>query len=127
MPIGRRAKAALQPYCAVHHPRVRRDRTGGSIMAHVSPPAVRLVACLVALCGGAIFRLPHPASAATDTAADLNATDDPADLAKFGRLGERIRAAARRDHIPAPVAEALIRIFSDDVDLQRAAHPGDGF
>jgi len=98
-------------------------------MAHGSSPAVRLglASCLAALCGGAVLCLAPPAGAATDVAAVQNAADDQDDLAKYGRLDERIRAAARRDGIPAPVAEALIRIFSDDVDLQRAAHPGDGF
>src|ERR1700694_1140928 len=53
--------------------------------------------------------------------------DDPDDLAKYGRLDQRIRAAARRDHPPARAPQALLDIFAQDVDLRRAARPGDGF
>ena len=100
-------------------------------MLRASSPAVRLVSLLVAVYGAAMLfpGLPSRAetSVATDTPPSLDAGDDPDELARYGRLDERIHTAARRDMIPAPVADELIRIFSDDVDLRRAAHPGDGF
>ena len=91
-----------------------------------------LASVLVALCG--LVALRHSAQAeiqvATDAptgVADRSVADDPADLAKYGRLEDRIRAAATRDGIAPPVVDAMIRIFGDDIDLRRVAHPGDGF
>ena len=91
-----------------------------------------LASILVALCGFVTLR--HSAEAeiqaAADApagAADLSVADDPADLAKYGRLEDRIRAAAKRDGIAPPVVDAMIRIFADDIDLRHTAHPGDGF
>lgn len=87
---------------------------------------------VVALCG--FLTLRHSAQAEMQVAADapsgvadLTEADDPADLAKYGRLEDRIRAAAKRDGIAPQVAEAMVRIFADDIDLRRVAHPGDGF
>jgi murein DD-endopeptidase MepM/ murein hydrolase activator NlpD len=105
-------------------------------MDRVSSRAIRvaLASVLVAACGCGFVTLRHSARAETQAAAnapadlaDLNATDDPDDLAKYGRLEEHIRAAAQRDRIAPSVVDALIRIFADDIDLQRVAHPGDGF
>jgi murein DD-endopeptidase MepM/ murein hydrolase activator NlpD len=90
--------------------------------------AFAAAAVLIALAGYASFTLPtRAAEAPTDQPPSLDSGDDPDDLARYGRLDERIRAAARRDRIPAAVADELIRLFTDDIDLRRAAHPRDGF
>ena len=43
------------------------------------------------------------------------------------RLYQSIYETALRNNIPKPVIEALIRIYSYDVDFQRKAQPGDSF
>jgi len=104
-------------------------------MDRVSSRAIRvaLLSFLVVLCAFGLAILRGSARAETQAAdtpaglADLNATDDPDDLAKYGRIEERIRTAAQRDGIAPPIVDAMIRIFADDIDLRRAAHPGDGF
>jgi len=101
--------------------------------ASLQPRALGFVALLSALllAAGPPVRA-EPAAAperpvdAAKTSAAASA-DDQDDLAKYGRLEASIRAVAQRDHIPTPVIEALIRIFADNVDLQRTAQPGDGF
>jgi murein DD-endopeptidase MepM/ murein hydrolase activator NlpD len=86
-----------------------------------------LASLLLAVCGLTVVALAPPSRAEPYEAADLNGADDPDDLAKYGRLDEHIRAAAQRDGIAPPIVDAMIRIFADDIDLRRAAHPGDGF
>jgi hypothetical protein len=79
-------------------------------MDRVSSRTIRvaLASVLVALCATGLATLRDSAHAETQAAdapaglADLNATDDPDDIAKYGRLEERIRAAAQRDGI-API------------------------
>jgi murein DD-endopeptidase MepM/ murein hydrolase activator NlpD len=98
-------------------------------LTHHTLRAASFGALLVTIALGAWAR----AEPASDTPADTEMTatndsaDDEEDIRTNGRFDQRIRAAARRDRIAEPVAEALIRLFSDDVDLKRAAHPGDGF
>jgi murein DD-endopeptidase MepM/ murein hydrolase activator NlpD len=98
-------------------------------MRRLSSSAIRLglVPIVLAVCGLAVVAPAQPAGTASYATDDLNAPDDPDDLAKYGRLEQGIRAAAQRDGIASPVVDAMIRIFADDVDLRRAAHPGDGF
>ena len=43
------------------------------------------------------------------------------------RLYQSIYETALRNNIPKPVIEALIRIYSYDVDFQHKAQPGDSF
>jgi len=98
-------------------------------MRRESPTAARLglASILLALSGVAVLAFAQPVHTASYAAAGLNAADDPDELAKYGRIEERIRAAAKRDGIAPPVVDAMIRIFADDIDLRRVAHPGDGF
>jgi murein DD-endopeptidase MepM/ murein hydrolase activator NlpD len=111
-----------------HAPFVRSAKESGRAMPVVI--ALGLCAAMWMSGPGAVARA--ESEAAPETPADVakiadDAAADDDDIATNGRLDQRIRAAARRDHLPTSVAEALIRILSDDVDLQRAAHPGDGF
>lgn len=43
------------------------------------------------------------------------------------RLYQSIYETARRDQIPDPVIEEMVKIYSYDVDFQRKAQPGDSF
>ena len=43
------------------------------------------------------------------------------------RLYQSIYETARRDQIPDPVIEDLVKIYSYDVDFQRKVQPGDSF
>ena len=93
------------------------------------PLAIRLglMPIVLAVCSVAVASPAQPADTTSYAADNLNAPDDPDDLAKYGRLDQRIRAVAQRDGIAPPAVDAMIRIFADDIDLRRAAHPGDGF
>src|SRR5262249_24861634 len=97
------------------------------------PRTLGFVAFLGAVLLAGVWPGPAPPPAAPEKPVDAAKApaaasgDDPDDLAKYGRLEAGIRAVAQRDHIPTPVIEALIRIFADNVDLQRVAQPGDGF
>ena len=53
--------------------------------------------------------------------------DDEEDDGKGIRLYQSIYETALRNNIPKPVIEALIRIYSYDVDFQHKATPGDSF
>jgi murein DD-endopeptidase MepM/ murein hydrolase activator NlpD len=54
-------------------------------------------------------------------------TSDDDDDGKGMRLYQSIYETALRNNIPKPVVEALIRIYSYDVDFQNKAQPGDSF
>jgi murein DD-endopeptidase MepM/ murein hydrolase activator NlpD len=56
-----------------------------------------------------------------------DASDDEEDDGKGMRLYQSIYETALRNNIPKPVIEALIRIYSYDVDFQHKAQPGDSF
>ena len=56
-----------------------------------------------------------------------DAGDDDEDDGKGMRLYQSIYETALRNNIPKPVIEALIRIYSYDVDFQHKAQPGDSF
>ncbi len=53
--------------------------------------------------------------------------DDDEDDGKGMRLYQSIYETALRNNVPKPVIEALIRIYSYDVDFQHKAQPGDSF
>ena len=55
------------------------------------------------------------------------AAADDEDDGKGMRLYQSIYETALRNNIPKPVIEALIRIYSYDVDFQHKAQPGDSF
>jgi len=55
------------------------------------------------------------------------ASEDEEDDGKGMRLYQSIYETALRNNIPKPVIEALIRIYSYDVDFQHKAQPGDSF
>jgi murein DD-endopeptidase MepM/ murein hydrolase activator NlpD len=56
-----------------------------------------------------------------------SASDDDEDDGKGVRLYQSIYETALRNHIPRPVIDDLIRIYSYDVDFQRKVQPGDSF
>jgi murein DD-endopeptidase MepM/ murein hydrolase activator NlpD len=56
-----------------------------------------------------------------------DASDDDEDDGKGMRLYQSIYETALRNNVPKPVIEALIRIYSYDVDFQHKAQPGDSF
>ena len=56
-----------------------------------------------------------------------DASDDEEDDGKGMRLYQSIYETALRNNIPKPVIEALIRIYSYDVDFQHKAQPGNSF
>ncbi len=43
------------------------------------------------------------------------------------RLYQSIYETALRNHVPRPVIDDLIRIYSYDIDFQRKVQPGDSF
>ena len=55
------------------------------------------------------------------------ANDDDEDDGKGVRLYHSIYETALRNHVPRPVIDDLIRIYSYDVDFQRKVQPGDSF
>ena len=55
------------------------------------------------------------------------ASDDDEDDGNGVRLYQSIYETALRNHIPRPVIDDLIRIYSYDVDFQRKVQPGDSF
>jgi len=56
-----------------------------------------------------------------------DSSDDDEDDGTGMRLYQSIYETALRNNIPKPVIEALIRIYSYDVDFQHKAQPGDSF
>jgi murein DD-endopeptidase MepM/ murein hydrolase activator NlpD len=54
-------------------------------------------------------------------------TGEEEDDGKGMRLYQSIYETALRNNIPRPVIEALIRIYSYDIDFQQKAQPGDSF
>jgi murein DD-endopeptidase MepM/ murein hydrolase activator NlpD len=63
----------------------------------------------------------------TDTADNTSNNDDDDDDGSGVRLYQSIYETAMRNKVPAPVIEAMIRIYSYDVDFQRKVQPGDSF
>jgi murein DD-endopeptidase MepM/ murein hydrolase activator NlpD len=56
-----------------------------------------------------------------------SANDDDDDDGKAVRLYQSIYETTLRNHVPRPVIDDLIRIYSYDVDFQRKVQPGDSF
>ena len=56
-----------------------------------------------------------------------SSSDDDEDDGKGVRLYQSIYETGLRNHVPRPVIDDLIRIYSYDVDFQRKAQPGDSF
>jgi len=56
-----------------------------------------------------------------------SANDDDDDDGKSVRLYQSIYETALRNHVPRPVIDDLIRIYSYDIDFQRKVQPGDTF
>jgi murein DD-endopeptidase MepM/ murein hydrolase activator NlpD len=56
-----------------------------------------------------------------------SANDDDDDDGKGVRLYQSIYETALRNHVPRPVIDDLIRIYSYDIDFQRKVQPGDSF
>jgi murein DD-endopeptidase MepM/ murein hydrolase activator NlpD len=56
-----------------------------------------------------------------------SANDDDDDDGKGVRLYQSIYETTLRNHVPRPVIDDLIRIYSYDVDFQRRVQPGDSF
>jgi murein DD-endopeptidase MepM/ murein hydrolase activator NlpD len=65
--------------------------------------------------------------ASMNTLVSDQSNDDEDDDGKGMRLYQSIYETALRNNIPKPVIEALIRIYSYDVDFQHKAQPGDSF
>ncbi len=66
---------------------------------------------------------------ATDTADNASSSSDDSeeDDGSGVRLYRSIYETALRDKVPMPVIDAMIRIYSFDVDFQRRVQPGDSF
>jgi murein DD-endopeptidase MepM/ murein hydrolase activator NlpD len=56
-----------------------------------------------------------------------SSSDDDDDDGKGVRLYQSIYETTLRNHVPRPVIDDLIRIYSYDVDFQRRVQPGDSF
>jgi murein DD-endopeptidase MepM/ murein hydrolase activator NlpD len=56
-----------------------------------------------------------------------SSNDDDDDDGKGVRLYQSIYETTLRNHVPRPVIDDLIRIYSYDVDFQRRVQPGDSF
>ncbi|MCX7310721.1 MAG: M23 family metallopeptidase [Alphaproteobacteria bacterium] len=65
--------------------------------------------------------------ASMNTLVSEASSDDDEDDGKGMRLYQSIYETALRNGVPKPVIEALIRIYSYDVDFQHKAQPGDSF
>jgi len=63
----------------------------------------------------------------SETADNANNNDDDDDDGSGVRLYQSIYETAMRNKVPTPVIEAMIRIYSYDVDFQRKVQPGDSF
>jgi len=63
----------------------------------------------------------------SETADNANNNDDDDDDGSGVRLYQSIYETAMRNKVPPPVIEAMIRIYSYDVDFQRKVQPGDSF
>jgi murein DD-endopeptidase MepM/ murein hydrolase activator NlpD len=61
--------------------------------------------------------------ASTEIASEEDEVDDGSGV----RLYQSIYETALRNHLPRPVIEDLIRLYSYDVDFQRKVQPGDSF
>src|SRR6185312_16668418 len=62
-----------------------------------------------------------------DAVADSESGSPARDDGTGIRLYQSIYETARRDQIPDPIIDDLIRIYSYDVDFQRKVQPGDSF
>jgi murein DD-endopeptidase MepM/ murein hydrolase activator NlpD len=58
---------------------------------------------------------------------EITAEEDEVDDGTGVRLYQSIYETALRNHLPRPVIEDLIRLYSYDVDFQRKVQPGDSF
>jgi murein DD-endopeptidase MepM/ murein hydrolase activator NlpD len=56
-----------------------------------------------------------------------SSNDDDEDDGKSVRLYQSVYETGLRNHVPRPVIDDLIRIYSYDVDFQRKVQPGDSF
>ena len=56
-----------------------------------------------------------------------SAASDDEDDGKGVRLYQSIYETALRNHVPRPVIDDLVRIYSYDIDFQRKVQPGDSF
>jgi murein DD-endopeptidase MepM/ murein hydrolase activator NlpD len=56
-----------------------------------------------------------------------SSANDDDDDGKGVRLYQSIYETALRNHVPRPVIEDLVRIYSYDIDFQRKVQPGDSF
>ena len=68
-----------------------------------------------------------PWMCAAPTRVASSSSDDDEDDGKGVRLYQSIYETALRNHVPRPVIDDLIRIYSYDVDFQRKVQPGDSF
>jgi murein DD-endopeptidase MepM/ murein hydrolase activator NlpD len=59
--------------------------------------------------------------------AESSSDDEEIDDGKGVRLYQSIYETALRNHLPRPVIEDLIRLYSYDIDFQRKVQPGDSF
>jgi murein DD-endopeptidase MepM/ murein hydrolase activator NlpD len=62
-----------------------------------------------------------------DTEVADNSDDNGEDDGSGVRLYQSVYETALRNHLPRPIIEDLIRIYSYDVDFQRKVQPGDSF
>jgi murein DD-endopeptidase MepM/ murein hydrolase activator NlpD len=63
----------------------------------------------------------------SDTADSKDNADDDDDDGSGVRLYQSIYETALRNKVPMPVIDAMVRIYSYDVDFQRKVQPGDSF
>jgi len=63
----------------------------------------------------------------TEVAETNDDTNDSGDDGSGVTLYHSVYETALRDHVPRPIIENLIRIYSYDVDFQRKVQPGDSF
>jgi murein DD-endopeptidase MepM/ murein hydrolase activator NlpD len=61
------------------------------------------------------------------SANSVASSDDDEDDGKGVRLYQSIYETALRNHVPRPVIDDIIRMYSYDVDFQRKVRPGDSF
>jgi murein DD-endopeptidase MepM/ murein hydrolase activator NlpD len=109
-PTGPAADARLQPYRVI----VANDTT------------IEAVAALSDL-GKYVAVDVQSMNTITETADNANNNDDDDDDGSGVRLYQSIYETAMRNKVPTPVIEAMIRIYSYDVDFQRKVQPGDSF
>ena len=110
-------------------------RESMSIRRSVAAALFSLCSFVLLLCAGNGYveaAAADPASFSANPAATAKNSgraqpDDSDEIRLYDRLDQRMREKARTDRVPEPAIDALLGIFSDDVDLQRAVRPGDAF